>query len=138
MLNGFKQFILRGNVVDLAVGVIVGASFNGVVTALVANVITPLIGAIIKTPDFSNLSFTINGSIFLYGNFFNAIISFLIVATTVYFLIVTPINKLMSKTKKDKKPIDPETKKCTECLSVIPLLAKRCSFCTSVLINEKE
>jgi large conductance mechanosensitive channel len=138
MIKGFKEFILRGNVVDLAVGVIVGASFNGVVSSLVANVITPFIGAIIKSPDFSNLSFTINSSVFLYGNFLNAIISFLIVAITVYFFIVVPINKLTNRTKKSKKTVEPETKKCPECLSVISLKAKRCAFCTSILINEKE
>lgn len=133
MIKGFKEFILRGNVVDLAVGVIVGASFNGVVSSLVANVITPFIAAIIKSPDFSNLSFTINGSVFLYGNFLNAIISFLIVAITVYFFIVLPINKLTHRAQKSKTTIEPETKKCPECLSVISLEATRCAFCTSIL-----
>lgn len=133
MLKGFKQFILRGNVVDLAVGVVVGASFNSVVTALVNNVITPLVGAIIKSPDFSGLYFTINGSKFMYGNFLNALIAFLIVAFAVYFFVVVPINTLVARTKKDKKPLDPTTKKCPECLSEIPIEAKRCAHCTSVL-----
>lgn len=130
MLKGFKQFILRGNVIDLAVGVVVGASFNTVVTALVNNIITPLVGAIIKTPDFSGLYFVINGSKFMYGNFLNALIAFLIVAATIYFFVVTPINTLISKTRKEK-PLDPTTKKCPECLSEIPIDAKRCAHCTS-------
>ena len=133
MLKGFKQFILRGNVVDLAVGVVIGASFNSVVTALVNNLITPLVGAIIKAPDFSGLYFTINGSKFMYGNFINAFISFLIVAAAVYFFVVTPINTLISKTRKEK-PLDPTTKKCPECLSEIPMDAKKCAFCTSVVL----
>ena len=130
MLKGFKQFILRGNVIDLAVGVVVGASFNTVVTALVNNIITPLVGAIIKTPDFSGLYFVINGSKFMYGNFLNALIAFLIVAATIYFFVVTPINTLISKTRKEK-PLDPTTKKCPECLSEIPIDAKRCAHCPS-------
>ena len=133
MLKGFKQFILRGNVVDLAVGVMVGAAFSAVVTALVANVLTPLIGAIIKTPDFSELSFTINGSVFTYGLFLNALISFLIVALAIYFFVVTPINALIARSKRDA-PEDPTNKKCTECLSEIPIQAKRCAFCTSTVV----
>ncbi len=131
-MKGFKQFILRGNVVDLAVGVVIGASFGGVVTALVENVITPLIGALIKAPDFSNLMFTINGSKFMYGNFLNALISFIIVAAAVYFFVVIPINTLISKSKKEA-PVDPTSKKCPECISEIPITARRCSHCTSVL-----
>ncbi len=133
MLKGFKQFILRGNVVDLAVGVMIGAAFSAVVTALVANILTPLIGAIIKTPDFSELSFTINGSVFTYGLFLNALISFLIVALAIYFFVVTPINALIARSKKGA-PEDPTNKKCSECLSEIPALAKRCAFCTSTLV----
>jgi len=132
MLRGFKQFILRGNVVDLAVGVVIGASFGTVVNSLVKDILTPLISALFKAPDFSNLMFTINGSIFMYGNFINAIIAFLIVAIAVYFFVVTPINKLISKTRKEK-PLDPTTKKCSECLSEIPLEAKKCAHCTSIL-----
>lgn len=134
MLKGFKQFILRGNVVDLAVGVVIGASFGTVVNSLVKDILTPFIGAIIKTPDFSGLSFTINGSNFMYGNFINAIIAFLIVAIAIYFFVITPINTLISKTKKEK-PLDPTTKKCEECLSEIPLEAKRCAFCASLIIK---
>jgi large conductance mechanosensitive channel len=132
MLKGFKQFILRGNVVDLAVGVVIGASFSAVVTSLVNNILTPIIAAIFKSPDFSGLMFTINGSNFMYGNFLNALIAFIIVAGAVYFFVVTPINTLISKTRKEK-PLDPTTKKCTECLSEIPIEAKRCAYCTSVL-----
>lgn len=130
MLKGFKQFILRGNVVDLAVGVVIGAAFSGVVTALVTNILTPLISAIIKAPDFSELTFTINGSVFTYGLFLNALISFLIVAAAVYFFVVTPVNALIARSKKEA-PADPTSKKCKECLSEIPLDARRCAFCTS-------
>jgi large conductance mechanosensitive channel len=130
MLKGFKQFILRGNVVDLAVGVVIGASFGTVVTSLVQDLLTPLISAIFKAPDFSGLMFTINNSNFMYGNFLNALIAFLIVASAVYFFVVTPINTLIAKTKKEP-PLDPTTKKCGECLSEVPIEAKRCAFCTS-------
>jgi large conductance mechanosensitive channel len=133
MLKGFKQFILRGNVVDLAVGVVIGASFGTVVSSLVKDIITPIISAIFKAPDFSGLAFTINGSSFMYGNFINALISFVIVAAAVYFLVVTPINTLVSRARKEK-PLDPTTKKCSECLSEIPIEAKRCAHCTSVLV----
>ena len=126
MLKGFKQFILRGNVVDLAVGVMIGAAFSAVVSSLVANILTPLIGAIIKTPDFSELSFT-------YGLFLNALISFLIVALAIYFFVVTPINALIARSKMGK-PEDPSNKKCPECMSEIPIEAKRCAFCTSTVI----
>jgi len=131
-MKGFKQFILRGNVVDLAVGVVIGASFGTVVNSLVKDILTPFISAIFKAPDFSGLMFIVNGSSFMYGNFINSLIAFIIVATSVYFFVVTPINTLISKTRKEK-PLDPTTKKCTECLSEIPLEAKRCPYCTSVL-----
>jgi len=136
-VQGFKQFVLRGNVVDLAVGVIIGASFGTVVNSAVKDIFTPLISAIFKSPDFSGLKFTINGSDFMYGNFLNAIISFLLVAVVVYFFVITPINTLVSRAKSSKeKPADPTTKKCPECLSEIPIEAKRCAHCTSVLTNE--
>lgn len=131
-MKGFKQFILRGNVVDLAVGVVIGASFGGVVTALVENVLTPLIGALIKAPDFSNLMFTINGSKFMYGNFLNALISFVIVAAAVYFFVVIPINKLIASTKRETY-IEPTIKNCPECISEIPIKAKRCAYCAVVI-----
>lgn len=132
MLKGFKQFVLRGNVVDLAVGVVIGASFSNIVNALVKDLLTPFIGAIAKVPDFSGLYFSINGSKFMYGEFLNALISFLIVALAVYFLVVVPINFLISKSKREA-PADPSSKKCPECLSEIPLEAKRCAFCTAIL-----
>lgn len=134
MIKGFKQFILRGNVVDLAVGVVIGAAFSAVVAALVKDLITPLIGAIVKAPDFSNLAFTINGSSFMYGDFLNALLSFVLVAGAVYFFVVTPINALIARSRNRKEPSeDPTTKKCPECLSEIAVEAKRCAFCTSVL-----
>jgi large conductance mechanosensitive channel len=133
MLQGFKQFILRGNVVDLSVGIVVGAGFTAVVNALVKDLLTPFIGAIIKAPDFSGLTFTVRGSQFMYGDFLNALISFLIVAATVYFFVVLPINALVARTRRKGPPVDPTTKKCPECLSEIPLQAKRCAHCTSVV-----
>ncbi len=132
-MKGFKQFILRGNVVDLAVGVVIGASFTAIVKALVENIVTPLISVLIKAPDFSNMFFVINGSKFMYGNFLNALISFIIVAVAIYFFVVLPINALIARTKKGV-PIDPTTKKCSECLSEIPIEAKRCAYCTSIII----
>lgn len=130
MLQGFKQFILKGNVIDLAVGVIMGVAFGAVVTALVKDLITPLIAAIGGQPDFSGIYFSIHHSKFLIGDFINTFISFLINAVVVYFLIVLPINKITALTKKGKST-DPTTKVCPECLSIIPLNAKRCAFCTS-------
>jgi large conductance mechanosensitive channel len=133
MLKEFKQFLLRGNVVDLAVGVVVGAAFGTIVTALVTDLLTPLIAAIAKVPDFSGLMFTINGSQFMYGHFINALISFLLVAGAVFFFVVKPMNTLIAKSKKDPVPADPTTKKCKECLSEIPLAAKRCAHCSQVV-----
>jgi large conductance mechanosensitive channel len=132
MLQGFKQFILKGNVVDLAVGIVIGVSFGNVVTALVKDLMTPFIGAFGGLPDFSSLSFTVNHSKFLIGDFLNVAISFVINAAVMYFFVILPINKLINVTKK-QKPVDPTTKKCPECLSIIPLEAKRCAFCTTVL-----
>lgn len=132
MLQGFKQFLLRGNVVDLAVGVVIGAAFGAVVTALVKDLLTPLIAAVVKAPDFSGLYFTINRSKFLYGEFVNAIISFVIIAAAVYFFVVLPINALISRARREP-PADPTTRKCPECLSEIPIAARRCAFCTSTI-----
>jgi large conductance mechanosensitive channel len=129
MLKEFKQFLFRGNVVDLAVGVVVGAAFGTIVSSLVADLITPLIAAIAKAPYFSGLSFTINGSRFMYGHFINSLISFVLVASSVFFLVIKPINILISRARKEP-PIDPTTKKCKECLSEIPIDAKRCAHCT--------
>jgi large conductance mechanosensitive channel len=129
-MRGFKQFLLRGNVVDLAVGIVIGAAFAGLVSAIVKDLLTPLIGAIAKLPDFSTLSFTINGSKFMYGELVNALLAFVIASASVYFLVVLPINKLMTSVK--KMP-DPTTRKCSECLSDVPLEAARCKFCTAPL-----
>ncbi|NQV88080.1 MAG: large conductance mechanosensitive channel protein MscL [Parcubacteria group bacterium] len=133
MLKEFKQFLLRGNAMDLAVGVVVGAAFGAVVTALVSDLITPLISAIAKIPDFSGLSFIINGSKFMYGHFINALISFVLISATIFFFIIKPMNILVSRSRKGP-PADPTTKKCSECLSEIPIQAKRCSHCTQITI----
>jgi len=132
MLKEFKQFLLRGNVVDLAVGVVIGAAFGTIVTALVSDILTPLIAAIAKVPDFSGLSFTINGSKFMYGHFINTLISFILVASSVFFFVVKPMNLLISRSRKEP-PADPTTKKCIECQSEIPIEAKRCSHCTQIV-----
>jgi large conductance mechanosensitive channel len=136
MLSGFKQFILRGNVVDMAVGVVIGAAFASVVGALTKDLLTPLIAALVKAPDFSALKFTLNGSTFLYGDFVNTAISFLLIASAVYFLVVTPINALIARTRKDPAPADPTTKKCPECLSEIPIDARRCSHCAQPVMGK--
>ncbi len=116
--------------VDLAVGVMIGAAFTSVVNSLVTNILTPFIGAIFKSPDFSDLSFTINGSVFTYGFFLNTLISFVLVAAAIYFFVVTPINTLVAKNKSGK-PEDPTSKKCPECKSEINIEATRCAFCTA-------
>jgi large conductance mechanosensitive channel len=128
-LSGFKQFILRGNVVDLAVGVVFGAAFSGLINSIVKDLITPLIGAVFTQPDFSQIQFTIRGSKFMLGDFLNNAISFLILALVVYFFIVLPMNALIARSRKGP-PQDPTTKKCPECRSEIPLDAHRCMYCT--------
>jgi len=133
MLSGFKQFILRGNVVDLAVGVVIGAAFGSVVTAFTADLLTPLIAALVGKPDFSAVNFTVGTAVFKLGDFLNAIIAFLLVAAAVYFFVVTPINALIARTRKDPAPADPTTKKCPECKMEIPIDARRCAHCTSQL-----
>jgi len=130
MLSGFKQFILRGNVIDMAVGVVIGAAFASVVSAFTKDLLTPLIAAIVGKPDFSAIKFTVNGSLFAIGDFVNTAVAFLLVATAVYFFVVTPINALVTRMRKAPTPADPTTKKCPECLSEIPIDAKRCAHCT--------
>lgn len=130
-LQGFKQFILRGNVVDMAIGVVMGVAFGAVVNSLVKDLLTPIIGAIVKTPDFSGLSFTLRGSKFLYGDFINVAISFVIIALALYFFVVLPVNALSARMKKE--PAEPETKKCPECLSAIPKGARKCAYCASAV-----
>jgi large conductance mechanosensitive channel len=129
MLSGFKQFILRGNVIDMAVGVVIGAAFGGVVTALTKDLLTPFIAAIVGKPDFSAVSFSIHGTVFPVGDFINAAVSFLLIAAAVYFFVVTPVNALVTRMRKAPAPADPTTKKCPECLSEIPIDARRCAHC---------
>jgi large conductance mechanosensitive channel len=132
MIKGFRSFILRGNVVDLAIGIVIGAAFGALVTALVTDFITPLIAAIGGKPDFAALYFTVNGSKFAYGHFLNVLISFLIIALAVYFLVVVPVNRLMARYKPSAEEPTP-TKECPHCLSSIPAAATRCAFCTAEL-----
>lgn len=128
MLKELKQFLFRGNVIDLAVGVVIGAAFGTIVSSLVADIITPLIAAIAKVPDFSELFFTINESKFMYGNFVNAVISFLLAGGSVFFIVVKPMNIIKNRAKKEEEAKE-EKKICKECLSQIPKGAKRCAFC---------
>ena len=130
MFKGFKQFILRGNVIDLAVAVVMGAAFGAVVTAFVKDLLTPLISAVFGKPSFEKLSLTVGNSTFAYGDFLNALVSFLLIAIAVYFFVVMPINHIVARMNRGETPPDPTTKKCTECLSEIPIAAKRCSHCT--------
>jgi large conductance mechanosensitive channel len=132
MLKGFRDFILRGNVVDLAVAVVVGAAFTNIVNSLVKNLINPLIAAIVKKPDFSYLVLDVNGGKVTYGTFLNDIISFLLIAASVYFFFVLPINKLMARFFPAKAE-PPATRPCPECLSDIPIAAKRCSHCAQMV-----
>ena len=133
MLQGFKKFLFRGNIVDLSVAVVMGAAFGAVVTSLVTNLLTPLIAAIVGKPDFSDLSITINSSKILYGAFLNALISFILIAASVYFFVVAPMNAYVDRRRGGEAPADPTTKKCPECLSEIPIAARRCAFCTSAV-----
>jgi large conductance mechanosensitive channel len=135
MLKGFRDFILRGNVVDLAVAVVIGAAFGAVVTSLVENIITPLIAAIIGKPSFGSLHFTINDAVFGYGNVLNALIAFLSIAAVIYFFVVQPMNVIQSRLKPGK-PVDEPTRACPECLSDIPRAARRCAFCTAQITPE--
>jgi large conductance mechanosensitive channel len=132
MLKEFRQFILRGNLVDLAVAVVVGTAFTALINSLVKTIFTPLIAAIFGKPDFSNLTFTINGSRFLYGQFINSLITFVIVAVVMFFFVVKPVNALLERFKPEPK-VDQETHECPECLSDIPVGARRCAFCTTVV-----
>jgi large conductance mechanosensitive channel len=133
MLKGFRDFILRGNVMDLAVAVIIGAAFGAIVTALVSDIINPLIAAIVHKPDFSALVLDVHGGKVKYGDFLNALISFLLIASSVYFLFVLPVNALMNRFKKPVPAAPPITKPCPECLSDIPVAARRCLHCTQLV-----
>ncbi len=129
-MKDFREFLLRGNLVDMAVGIVIGLAFAAVVTALVADLVTPLIAAIGGKPNFSNLSFTLNKSHFLYGAFINALITFLVIAAVIFFLIVKPVNALMAR-RRTEPPVDETVRQCPECLSEIPVAASRCAFCTA-------
>jgi large conductance mechanosensitive channel len=131
-MKDFKEFLLRGNLVDVAVGIVIGVAFAALVTAFVADLITPLIAAIGGQPNFDSLSFTINGSHFLYGSFINALISFLIIAAVIFFFVVKPVNALMAR-RRTETPVDVPTRPCPECMSEIPEAARRCAFCTTEL-----
>ena len=132
-LKGFKTFLLRGNVVDLAVAVVIGAAFGAVVAALVKDLLTPLIAAIVSQPDFSAIVFTVNGSKFLIGDFINAVLAFVLVAAAIYFFVVMPMNMIEERRRRGEAPPDPTTKRCSECLSEVPVEALRCAFCTPPL-----
>ncbi len=133
IFNDFRQFLLRGNVVDLAVAVVIGAAFGAVVTAMVEDLITPLIAAIGGETDFSALQFTINNSAFRYGDFMNKILGFVVIAAVVFFFVITPLNALIARARREP-PADPTTKKCPQCLSEIPIDASRCAYCTSEVV----
>jgi large conductance mechanosensitive channel len=129
MLKGFRDFILRGNVMDLAVAVIIGGAFGKIVSALVADIINPLIGATVGQPDFSGVVVHLGSGVFKVGDFLNAIIDFLLIAAVVYFVLVLPMNKLLERIKKPEAVPEPTTKPCPECLSDIPIAARRCAHC---------
>jgi large conductance mechanosensitive channel len=132
VVKGFKTFLLRGNIVELAIAVVIGVAFGVVITAFVKDLVTPLIAAIGGKPDFSALFFTINSSKFLYGDFLNAVIAFLVIVAVIYFFVVVPYMALMARARKEP-PADPTTKKCPECLSEIPIDARRCAFCGEIV-----
>jgi len=132
VLKDFRTFLLRGNVVDLAVGIVIGVAFGAVVTALVADLVTPIIAAIIGKHDFSSLTFTVNGSIFRYGAFLNALVAFVSVAAAVFFFVVRPVNALLARRQRGH---DPEARTCPECLSEIPAAASRCAYCTAQIAS---
>jgi large conductance mechanosensitive channel len=130
MLKDFKQFLVRGNAMDLAIAVVIGAAFGAVITALVEDLLTPLIAAILGKPDFSRLTFTVNGSVFKYGAFLNAVIAFVLIAAAVFFFVIRPLNSFTQRMRREPTP-DPTTRKCPDCLSEIPIGARRCAFCTA-------
>jgi len=136
MLKGFRQFLMRGNAIDLAVAVVIGAAFGAVVTAIVKDLITPLIAAVVGKPDFSAIAITINGSKIAIGDFLNAVVSFLLVAAGVYVLVIVPVNAVTERVNRGAAPPDPTTKTCPECLSTIPIAARRCAFCTAPVAGD--
>jgi large conductance mechanosensitive channel len=132
LLKDFKAFLFRGNVVDLAVAVVLGIAFGAVVKALVSDLLTPIIALIFGNPDFESLSFTINSSVFRYGDFINALIAFVSVAAAIFFFVVKPLSAMAARRAAGQPEPDSDTRPCTECVSEIPKAARRCSFCTSV------
>ncbi len=137
MLKEFREFVLRGNLVDLAVAIVLGTAFGVVVTTFVSSLITPLIAAIGGQPDFAALDFEINGSRFTYGLFLNALLAFIIIAAVIFFFVVKPVNRLM-ESRKSEAPTDEPTRVCPECRSAIPVLASRCRFCTTSVTPEQQ
>lgn len=133
MFKGFREFVLRGNVVDMAVGVVIGAAFGAIVTAFVKDLLTPLIAALVGKPDFSAYVFEMNGSKFLYGDFLNALVAFLLIAAAVYYFVVLPVNALMARMHKNDPAAAPDKKTCPECQSEIPIAARKCAYCTSAV-----
>lgn len=129
LIGDFKAFLLRGNVIDLAVAVVIGAAFGAVVTSLVEDMLTPLLAAIFGEPDFSALTFSINDSVFRYGSFINAVIAFTMIAAAVFFAVVVPVNAFIARSRKEPPP-DPTVKKCPRCMNDIPVDATKCGFCT--------
>ena len=136
MFDGFRKFIMRGNVVDLAVAVVIGAAFTLVVNSLVADIINPILAAIVGKPDFSDLTISIRDSTITYGNFITALINFVLVAAAIYFVVVKPMNMMQERLDRGKGTAEPETKQCPECLSVIPIAATRCAFCGVNLVGK--
>lgn len=132
LLTDFKAFVLRGNVVDLAVAVVIGAAFGAVVASLVEDMLTPLIAAVFGEPDFSALTFSVNDSEFRYGSFINSIVAFVMIAAAVFFVVVTPINALIARSRNEPPP-DPTVKKCPKCINDIAIEATKCGFCTADL-----
>ena len=130
-LNEFKNFLSRGNVVDLAIAVVLGTAFGLVIKALVADLLTPIIALIFGQPDFASLSFTLNGSHFLYGDFINNLITFVSVAAAIFFFVVKPLNVMAARRAAGRPDPESDTRACTECLSEIPKAARRCAFCTA-------
>jgi large conductance mechanosensitive channel len=128
-VKDFKEFLLRGNLVDMAVGIVIGVAFAAVATALVKDLITPLIAAIGGNPDFRSLHFMVNSSTFLYGDFVNTLLAFVVIAAVVFFLVVRPVNALLAR-RKTEPPVDENVRQCSHCLSEIPVAASRCAFCT--------
>ena len=136
MFEGFKKFIMRGSVVDLAVAVVIGAAFTDVINSLVEDIINPILAAIVGKPDFSDLTITIRDSVITYGTFISALINFLLVAAAIYFVVVQPMNMVHARLQSGQGTPDPQTKQCPECLSTIPVAATRCAFCGIDLVGK--